>query len=131
VKPIDQGELEAKIMESIDFAKKKLGYTLVFEDWGNSKHKCACPMACVLLKENMANIGVIEEGEGADEVASVLGVSKAWVNSFIHGYDNTKDRSGEEFIESARELGSKIFSRCNPIDYYKFISDEHDADRIE
>lgn len=69
---MDQLSIKERILSSISYAQKELGYTLVREGFGDSISKCACALSCVLLADNPGNI--LDTGRILYSSAKILGV---------------------------------------------------------
>lgn len=106
--------IKEKIMKSITFAQKELGFTLCKEDWGMAHLKCTCAMGCVLLQQKPKEQTCIEDFQGNPaKVAEILGVSEMWVDEFIEGFDGNGSAK-EAKIPQAWELGAEIAKETNP-----------------
>lgn len=116
--------LKEKIVSGIKYAKEKLGFTLVEEDWGSKEAKCACALGCVLLA-NDHGIASDDADQNETEAAHVLGVSTEWVGEFIRGFDN--DSPGED--EAAWELGKEIRKEFNPINHTDYMEKWEEQER--
>jgi hypothetical protein len=115
----DLNKLKEKIVSGIKYAKEKLGFTLVEEDWGSKEAKCACALGCVLLA-NDHGIASDDAEQNEVEAAHVLGVSSEWIGEFIRGFDNESPENEE--AEAVWELGKEIrneFKPVNSTDYMK------------
>jgi hypothetical protein len=123
-KNMSAANAEEKILDSIKYVKEKLGWTIVAEDWGTHKHKCADAMGAVLLKNNpklaetydddLSNVNYIA-------VAKILNTSERWVDSFIEGFDGKSFNKEAMLVKPAWELGEKIRKAVKPIDYWEFL----------
>jgi hypothetical protein len=106
-------EIKNKILEDIAAAQEQ-GYTLIMEDWGSSKMKCACALGCV-------NIG---RGNRPDydmrDVGVALGVKDPWINSFTDGFDDNGVAAGAQFPE-AWQMGEQIRQEKKPIPFHEFV----------
>ncbi len=111
-------KLKKKILDSIKYARDELDFTLISEEWGNAEHKCACAIACVLLKDNPKDTVRIEaEKERYIAAAEILGVDVGWIDCFIEGFDG--NGTAEQSANSeAWELGFEIAKETSPIVYY-------------
>jgi len=110
-----------KILESVKFVQKELHYTLIYEDWGNSLDKCACPMSCLLIKENVPE--ALATDKKIVKAAEILSVSEEWVDSFIDGWD-AEGYGSRDYAKNpdAWTLGQELKHELNPVEYYKFMS---------
>lgn len=106
--------IKQTIVDSIKYTTDTLGWTLIKEDWGLAKHKCTCALGCVLLKHNPQDVVILEEDrENTAAAADVLGVTSAWVDAFIEGFDGsgTAEQSKEP---EAWKLGAEIAQDTDP-----------------
>ena len=114
-------ELEEKISESIEYAKKELGFVLVSEDWGNKSGKCACALGCVLIKNNVA----LDSNTNEEVAAKLLGVDNEWVQAFIAGFDESPWQFDEtstnvKTLREANEIGINIRKHFEPMRYDRY-----------
>ena len=110
--------LKKKILDSIAYTRKELGFTLISEDWGQTGHKCTCAMGCVLLKNKPEDTVRIEANkERYVAAAEILGVDEVWIDAFIEGFDSngTSDSSPNP---EAWTLGFEIAKETKPIPYH-------------
>ena len=107
--------VKKKILDSIKYVKEELGYTLVSEDWGSAKHKCACALGCVLIQKNKEN--ELSTSESAKAAAELLEVDEAWVDAFINGFDINGTATESPFPE-AWEMGYQVAKETRPIPYH-------------
>jgi hypothetical protein len=114
--------LKNKIIESIEFATKELGWTLISEDWGSPVQKCTCAMGCVMLKDQPQNPYRVGNNASATiYAAEVLGVTEKWVDAFINGYDdNPPPYEEDEDSDNAWNLGKEIAAATKPITHEEF-----------
>src|SRR5579885_513327 len=120
--------IKNKIVEGITTAKEQLGITLITEDWGSKKTKCACALGCVLLANNH---GLTDDAEqNATEAAELLGVSESWIDNFIRGFDG--DSPDEDEPEEAFEIGQELRQNLKPVNHTDYIEnmDQTTADFI-
>jgi hypothetical protein len=118
--------LREKIVNGINYAKEKLGFTLVYEDWGSKQGRCACALGCMLLANDSSLTNDPEDN--AVEAAQLLGVSEEWVNSFISGFDN-----GDPILEDvdAYNLGKQLCHELKPIRSDDFLyAETHGEDNV-
>lgn len=109
--------IKNKIVEGINTAKEQLGITLVTEDWGSKKTKCACALGCVLLANNH---GLTDDAEqNATEAAELLGVSESWIDNFIRGFDG--DSPDEDEPEEAYEIGQELLKTFKPTSHSDYV----------
>ena len=108
--------IKNKIVEGIQAAKEQ-GITLVTEDWGSKKTKCACALGCVLLANNH---GLSDDAEqNATEAAELLGVSESWIDNFIRGFDN--DSPDEDEPSEAYEIGQELLKSFKPTNHTDYV----------
>lgn len=108
-------QIKKKILDSISKAESK-GYTLITDDWGSGKEKCACPISCVLVANDQP-ISI-----QLDDAARILGVSQNWIQSFADGFDgNGNAKMAHE--PDAWSLGEEIRKETKPIPYSTFIDE--------
>lgn len=113
-------DIKKKILESIAYVRKDMGWTLVSEDWGSAKHKCACALACVLLQDKPEDTVRVESGREAYlAVAELLGVTEQWVDGFIEGFDVNGTALASNYPE-AWEVGFAVAKASKPIPYHKW-----------
>lgn len=106
--------IKKDILASIQKAQQ-MGYTLICEDWGNNKNKCACAIGCVFVADG-------REPDVGDPLvaATILDVSEGWVSSFIDGFDN----NGTAVVASdaqAWKIGNELRKELKPIPINEFI----------
>lgn len=119
-----------EIEDSIVHAKKE-GYILISENWGDEKHKCACALSCVLVKNKVK----LNEDEARTNVYSLLNVNEAWVEAFISGFDDTpwdlkmtlgrvalEKMSKEELknLKDAYDAGRFLNEKFKPMPHHEF-----------
>ena len=110
-------ELKNKIIAGIKYAQEVLGITLITEDWGSKPTKCACPLGCVLLSNN---IDVLEDNDqNTAEAGDLLCVSKVWIDSFIYGFDG---EHGHAENQEAWQLGNEIRNELNPVSHTTYVN---------
>jgi len=110
-------DLKDKIVSYIKRAQEDFGITLVTEGWGSKITKCACPLGCALLANDI-DITDDPEQNGA-EAADLLGVSEKWIESFIYGFD---EGLGHVENEEAYQLGLVIRMELNPTSHTDYIN---------
>lgn len=115
-------DLKEKILESIKYAREKLNYTLISEDWGLPARKCTCAMGCVLLKDNPKDLDRVRN-ESAMGAAKVLGVNEAWVDAFIDGFDG-HGTADESKVSAAWTLGLEVRQETKPVNFHDFFLDK-------
>lgn len=109
--------LKDKIVSYIKRAQEDFGITLVTEDWGSKPTKCACPLGCVLL---VNNIDVTDDAEqNGYEAADLLGVSENWIESFIYGFDAD---DVHPINQEAYQLGIDIRNEFNPTKHTNYVN---------
>lgn len=126
-----------KISKAIEHAKKELGYSLVSEDWGNEKEKCACALGCLLVS-NKVKLGSMNE----ESVIELLDVSQHWVEAFISGFDETPWKLSIRFtteqldamdekevaaIELAYKDGLALKNKFKPVVYSDWTADKNET----
>lgn len=106
-------DIKKKILDAIAHVRKNMGFTLVSEDWGDPKHKCACAISCVILKDD-PNAAVAHNTHAA---STILGVDEKWVDCFIEGFDSngTADQSQ---VPEAWKMGNEVSKETKPIAYH-------------
>lgn len=110
--------LKKKILDSISFARKELGFTLISEDWGASERKCTCAIGCVLLKDKPEDTVRIEANkERYVAAAEILEVDEEWIDAFIEGFD-ANGTSESSTNPEAWELGFTVAQEAKPIAYH-------------
>lgn len=109
--------LKDKIVSYIKRAQEDFGITLVAEDWGSKPTKCACPLGCVLLAND---IDITNDSEqNGSEAADLLGVSEKWVESFIYGFDA---EHVQPINQEAYQLGLNIRAEFNPTSHTDYVN---------
>lgn len=112
-------DIEQTIRQSIEKAKQN-GFTLVNQDWGRLKHKCACPMACVILQDDPScDLG--DAPQASMEAAKLLRVSDIWVDSFIQGFDDEAMCGEDPQVQAAYDLGKKLRMEMKPVEYFEYL----------
>lgn len=107
-------DIKQTIIDSINWTRENLGFTLIKEDWGSANRKCTCAMGCVLLKNDPKDLVRIEdERDNAIMAAEILGVEEDWINSFIEGFDTSGDVHSTK-VPEAWELGAEVARDTNP-----------------
>ena len=115
-------EIKQQILNSIQWVRENLNYTLVAEDWGNADKKCACAMGCLLLKSNPDDVARLGIGKpNYIEAANLLEVEERWVDSFTEGFDST-GLPQESKVPEAWKLGNEIALETKPINYHEFAN---------
>lgn len=113
--------IKQQILDSINNATNKLGWSLITEEWGNETLKCACALGCVLINENPSELDIFssETEENVAETAKILGVTELWVKSFIQGFDDGP--VVEDFgCPDAYRMGKEIRDETISVPYYDF-----------
>lgn len=105
--------IKKKILDSIKQMRAQ-GYTLISEDWGNTKEKCACAMSCVILSNNPKDGWLLGSSDSAQTAADVLEVNWDWIDSFLDGYDGNGDSKGAR-VKEAWEIGAEVAKEAKPI----------------
>jgi hypothetical protein len=116
-------QIRYEIIKSIIHVKDELSFTLVTEDWGNSKSKCSCALGCVILTKD--RIISPDAAKNMSVAAELLGVSLDWVCNFMCGFD--KQRPDSDSNLEAYELGIELNNYFQPIkhdDYVESLSPE-------
>lgn len=114
-----------KIRAGIETAKSR-GYELVCEDWGDDKQKCACPLGCLIVA-NDVKIG--KPTENFSKAAELLGLDEHWIDSFIAGYDKGYLTYGDVAIQEAKDMGAKLRAELDPLRYHVYLAKkEHQHD---
>lgn len=106
-------DLKSKILTAIEFAEGK-GYTLITDEWGDEKMKCACALGCVAVANGL-NIT-----EDTTDMSRILEVSDDWIISFVDGFDNNGIADGAA-DPKAWKMGQEIREHTNPMGYITFI----------
>jgi hypothetical protein len=115
-------EIKNIIINSVYHAIHKKNYILITQSWGNDLEKCACPLGCVLVKNNIllrtdTPVLASTPNYNKTEIMNILGVSLEWIDSFTSGFDNF----GKIFTnKEAYELGAELRRILNPR-YYSQI----------
>jgi hypothetical protein len=110
---MNNNDIKSRIVSGINYAKEKLGFTLVHSAWGSKQEKCACALGCVLIANDRHLEDVCVE-DNESEAASVLGVSTVWVESFINGFDDGEEHEVNTLDVKARELGIELRKELSP-----------------
>lgn len=115
-------EIKDIIMNSVYYVIYKKDYVLLTQSWGNDLEKCACPLGCVLVKNDISlrtdtPLLASTPNYNKTEIMKILGVSLEWIDSFIIGFD---DLSKESSDKEAYDLGSLLRRSLNPR-YYSQI----------
>jgi hypothetical protein len=110
-------DIKQKILDSITYAREKMGFTLISEDWGDASHKCACAMGCVLLKDNPKDTVRIEAKENTVSAAEILGVTEKWIDCFCEGFDGNGQADASQ-LPDAWTLGEEVAKETKPIAYH-------------
>lgn len=113
---MDQLSIKERILSSISYAQKELGYTLVREGFGDSISKCACALSCVLLADNPGNI--LDPGRILYSSAKILGVDPTWTVSFMDGFDG---KNYHTKYDEAWKLGERICAETNPPTHDEYV----------
>ena len=111
-------DIKKKILDAIAHVRKNMGFTLVCEDWGDSTHKCACALGCVIAKDDPTNLGPNQNGNLA-KAAGLLGVTEKWADAFIEGYDGNGTAAGSSTPE-AWKVGEEVRKETKPIVYHEW-----------
>ena len=114
---METGKIQEKIRAGIEKAKS-LGYELICEDWGDDNQKCACPLGCLIVA-NDVKIG--KPNENFNKAAELLGLDQEWVNSFIAGYDKGFLTYGDKPITEAKEMGEWFRKELDPLRYHVYL----------
>ena len=108
------------ILDSIQYVREELGFTLISEDWGSLEHKCACALGCVLVKDDPKDEARLGSASLAcAKAANLLGVDENWVDSFIEGFDGNGS-SKEAGVSAAWDMGREVALETKPIEYHKW-----------
>ena len=113
-------DTKQQIIDSIDYVTSQLGWHLVSEDWVNVKHKCACAIGCVLVKNHSQDIDIVNMDNPSVEAAKLLGVTTAWINSFTDGFDGNGS-AAMALIPEAWLMGFDISRETKPITWGQFF----------
>lgn len=117
---MDKNQIKSRILEGINYAKEKLGFTLVHSSWGDKNKRCACALGCVLVhNDRHLDNDLVEDNE--QEVARTLGVSTVWVESFVVGFDDDSISHLDVYDQKAFELGKELREELNPIENDQFV----------
>jgi hypothetical protein len=105
------------ILDGIE-AAKKLHFTVVDEDWGETDLHCACAIGCLLVANNVDDLS--NANECFKKATEILNVSDDWVQSFIDGFDD----NGVAKIATDPEawtIGHEIRKEVQPIAMSHYI----------
>ena len=120
---MNNNNIKTRILEGINYAKEKLGFTLVHSSWGDKNNSCACALGCVLVhNDRHLDSDLVEDNE--HEAAKTLGVSSVWVESFVSGFDAGDKTDLAVYDDGAYELGKELRAELSPIendDYLKSL----------
>lgn len=108
---MDNNDIKKKIVDGINYAREKLNFKLIKEDWGSKEGAVACALGCTLLANDRHLWQDNERNEC--EAMKLLGVSEVWVSSFIAGFD-TDDRE-ENTLTEPYELGKELSEKYQPV----------------
>ncbi len=111
-------EIKDKILTSINNVKSSFGYKLVYGGWGDNASRCACPLGCVVIDNDINHLLPTDRLVSLDKASDYLNVSIIWVTEFIAGFDN-QPLTTRDVDTDAYKLGLDLHNELNPI----FIDD--------
>lgn len=118
---MNNNNIKTRILEGINYAKEKLGFTLVHSAWGDKDKRCACALGCVLIhNDRHLDSDLVEDNE--QEAARTLGVSHVWVESFVSGFDDGDKSSLDTYDPTAYELGKELRAELAPVENDEYLS---------
>lgn len=116
--------IKEKILNSIKSVQDNMEYTLVSDDWGNDVVQCTCAMGCVVLDNDPNDVDLLQDAwKNASKAAEILGVSEAWIDHFIAGFDGANDIQTVNY-KDAYLLGKEIAQETKPINYDKLMKEQ-------